>query len=125
LPNWNATMSAIDLVAEPLPRAQVSVPIRTPRLELRPFSVGDSASIAGLLADPEATRWIGGVKTATEAAAFSTPRRPGYERKILTVDDVHHVVIPAFDFRGDEVLVDIEVKGYQRLVCKCSPLSVL
>ena len=61
-------MSAIDLIRNPSGEARVSVPIRTPRLLLRPFEAGDIPGISEMLADPETTRWIGGVKSANEAA---------------------------------------------------------
>jgi [ribosomal protein S5]-alanine N-acetyltransferase len=61
-------MSAIDLIRNPSGEARVSVPIRTPRLLLRPFEATDVPGITALLADPETTRWIGGVKSANEAA---------------------------------------------------------
>ena len=48
----------------------MSVPILTARLELRPFRETDVDSIAQLLADPEATRYIGDVRSR-EAAAES------------------------------------------------------
>jgi ribosomal-protein-alanine N-acetyltransferase len=48
----------------------IKAPIVTPRLELRPFQESDIEGIAELLADPEATRFIGNVKSR-EAAADS------------------------------------------------------
>jgi RimJ/RimL family protein N-acetyltransferase len=62
-------MPAIDLIRNPSGEARVSVPIRTQRLLLRPFEATDVEGITEMLADPEATRWIGGVKSAAEAAA--------------------------------------------------------
>ena len=62
-------MSAIDLIRNPSGEARVSVPIRTQRLLLRPFEAADVEGITAMLADPEVTRWIGGVKSAAEAAA--------------------------------------------------------
>jgi len=62
-------MSAIDLIRNPSGETRVCVPIHTQRLVLRPFETGDVQGIAEMLSDPETTRWIGGVKTATEAAA--------------------------------------------------------
>ena len=46
------------------------MPILTSRLELRPFRETDVHSIAQLLADPEATKYIGDVRSR-EAAAES------------------------------------------------------
>jgi len=46
----------------------IKVPILTPRLELRPFNESDIEGIASLLADREATRFIGGVKSREIAA---------------------------------------------------------
>jgi RimJ/RimL family protein N-acetyltransferase len=51
-------------------KRQIKVPILTPRLELRPFRESDIDGIAELLADPEATRFIGNVRSR-EAAADS------------------------------------------------------
>jgi RimJ/RimL family protein N-acetyltransferase len=51
-------------------KTQIQVPILTPRLELRPFLESDIDGIAELLADREATRFIGNVKSR-EAAADS------------------------------------------------------
>jgi len=62
-------MSAIDLIRNPSGETRVCVPIRTQRLLLRPFEPGDVPSITEMLGDPETTRWIGGVKSATDAAA--------------------------------------------------------
>ena len=44
-------------------RHQIPVPINTARLELRPFRESDIDGIAQLLADYEATRFIGGLKS--------------------------------------------------------------
>ena len=62
-------MSAIDLLRNPSGKARVPVPIRTPRLLLRPFEDADVQGIVAMLGDPETTRWIGGVKSANDAAA--------------------------------------------------------
>jgi len=62
-------MSAIDLIRNPSGEARIPVPIRTPRLLLRPFEAADVEGITVLLSDPETTRWIGGVKSAHDAAA--------------------------------------------------------
>jgi len=51
-------------------RREIDVPILTPRLELRPFRESDVDGIAALLADREATKFIGNVKSR-EAAADS------------------------------------------------------
>jgi RimJ/RimL family protein N-acetyltransferase len=66
---WNETMPAIDLIRNPSGAARVSVPIRTQRLLLRPFEAADVEGMTAMLADPDTTRWIGGVKSAAEAAA--------------------------------------------------------
>jgi RimJ/RimL family protein N-acetyltransferase len=62
-------MSAIDLIRNPSGETRIPVPIRTQRLLLRPFEAADVQGITALLADPETTRWIGGVKSAHDAAA--------------------------------------------------------
>ena len=62
-------MSAIDLIRNPSGGARIPVPIHTERLLLRPFEAADVQGITALLADPETTRWIGGVKSAHDAAA--------------------------------------------------------
>lgn len=62
-------MSAIDLIRNPSGEARISVPIRTQRLLLRPFEAADAPGISEMLADPDTTRWIGGVKSANEAIA--------------------------------------------------------
>ena len=49
-------------------KPRIQVPILTPRLELRPFKTSDVDGIAELLADPEATKFIGNVKSPREAA---------------------------------------------------------
>jgi len=49
-------------------KCEIRVPILTPRLELRPFNESDIEGIASLLADREATRFIGGVKSREVAA---------------------------------------------------------
>jgi len=49
-------------------KCEIRVPILTPRLELRPFNESDIEGIASLLADREATRFIGGVKSREIAA---------------------------------------------------------
>lgn len=72
-------MSAIDLIRNPSGEARVSVPIRTQRLLLRPFETGDADSIAEMLGDPETTRWIGGVKSAAEAAASVTRMKDSFK----------------------------------------------
>lgn len=49
-------------------KCEIKVPILTPRLELRPFNESDIEGIAALLADREATRFIGSVKSREVAA---------------------------------------------------------
>jgi [ribosomal protein S5]-alanine N-acetyltransferase len=49
-------------------KREIEVPILTPRLELRPFQESDVDGIAELLADHEATRFIGSVKSRYAAA---------------------------------------------------------
>src|ERR1700752_5178802 len=53
--------SAVQLVLGA--KHRIPVPINTARLELRPFRESDIDGIAQLLADYEATRFIGGVKS--------------------------------------------------------------
>jgi len=43
------------------------VPIRTPRLELRPFRESDAECMVQLFTDPVATQYIGGVRSREEA----------------------------------------------------------
>jgi [ribosomal protein S5]-alanine N-acetyltransferase len=62
--------SAVQLLSVSGARRAIPVPIITTRLELRPFKEADTDGIAQLLADREATRFIGDVKTR-EAAAES------------------------------------------------------
>lgn len=50
------------------PKHAFVVPILTARLELRPFRETDIHSIAQLLADPEATKYIGDVRSGQVAA---------------------------------------------------------
>jgi len=49
-------------------KREIQVPILTPRLELRPFHESDIEGIAALLADREATRFIGSVRSREVAA---------------------------------------------------------
>jgi len=49
-------------------KREMETPILTPRLELRPFKVSDVDGIAELLADGEATKFIGNVKPRQAAA---------------------------------------------------------
>ncbi len=49
-------------------KAKIEVPILTARLELRPFQASDVHGIAQLLADPEATKFIGNTKSHNAAA---------------------------------------------------------
>jgi ribosomal-protein-alanine N-acetyltransferase len=72
-------MSAIDLIRNPSGEARVSVPIRTQRLLLRPFETEDADSIAEMLSDPETTRWIGGMKSAADAAASVTRMKESFK----------------------------------------------
>ena len=60
-------MTPVQLLFE---KRRIPVPIVTERLELRPFRETDVDGIAELLADPEATRFIGDVRSR-EAAAES------------------------------------------------------
>ena len=60
-------MRAIDVMQNP-GYSRLAVPIGTARLELRPFEAADIPTMVTLLSDPEATRWIGGVKSEHEAA---------------------------------------------------------
>jgi RimJ/RimL family protein N-acetyltransferase len=69
-------MARIDTVVSQLLHAkikpQMRVPIFTPRLQLRPFESSDVDGIAELLADEEATKFIGSVKSryAAEESVF-------------------------------------------------------
>jgi RimJ/RimL family protein N-acetyltransferase len=67
-------MTSIDPAVQQLlhttTKRRIEVPILTPLLELRPFDDSDIDGIAQLLAEREATRFIGGVKSR-EAAADS------------------------------------------------------
>jgi RimJ/RimL family protein N-acetyltransferase len=58
--------SAVQLLLDP--KHAIPVPIVTARLELRPFRESDIDGIAHLLADREATRFIGSVKSREVAA---------------------------------------------------------
>lgn len=51
---------------------QLSVPITTPRLELRPFVDSDVEGIVRLLTNPQATQFIGGPLSAQDAAKSFT-----------------------------------------------------
>ena len=62
-------MSAIDLIGNPSGEPRIPVPIRTQRLLMRPFEDADIQGITAMLGDPETTHWIGGVKSANDAAA--------------------------------------------------------
>jgi len=62
--------SALKLLSDATVIRAIPVPILTTRLELRPFNESDISGIARLLADREATRFIGNVKSR-EAAAES------------------------------------------------------
>jgi len=59
-------------------KREIEVPILTPRLELRPFRDSDVDGIAELLADREATRFIGGVKSRQAAAASVSVMREAF-----------------------------------------------
>jgi RimJ/RimL family protein N-acetyltransferase len=71
-------VTGIELISHPS-FARLPVPIRARRLQLRPFEACDAAGIAALLADGETTRWIGGVKTETEAAASVARMRDSFD----------------------------------------------
>lgn len=49
-------------------KCSIPVPLTTRRLRLRPFEESDIDGIAALLADPEATRFIGNVRSRAAAA---------------------------------------------------------
>jgi RimJ/RimL family protein N-acetyltransferase len=59
-------------------KREIEVPILTPRLELRPFRESDVDGIAELLADREATRFIGSVKSRYAAAESVTVMREAF-----------------------------------------------
>jgi len=60
--------SALKLLSSTRAIRAIPTPILTSRLELRPFRESDTNGIAYLLADPEATRFIGNVKSPEVAA---------------------------------------------------------
>jgi RimJ/RimL family protein N-acetyltransferase len=66
----NHTRSAVQLLLDASTKHSIPVPIVTARLELRPFRELDTEGIARLLADSEATRFIGNMRSR-EAAAES------------------------------------------------------
>lgn len=66
----NHRRSAVRLLQDANAKVSIPVPIATARLELRPFLESDIDGIAQLLADAEATKFIGNVKSR-EAAAES------------------------------------------------------
>jgi RimJ/RimL family protein N-acetyltransferase len=59
--------SAVQQLLHANTKREMKVPILTPRLELRPFRESDVDGIAQLLADPEATKFIGNVKSRQAA----------------------------------------------------------
>jgi [ribosomal protein S5]-alanine N-acetyltransferase len=74
-------MTAIDLITHPTETGRISVPIRTSRLQLRPFTEGDIGCLGRILADPETTQWIGGTKTEAEAAASVLRMRDSFNSR--------------------------------------------
>lgn len=72
-------MTAIELLSRP--HSSLQTPIRTPRLQLQPFDQSDAPSIAALYGDPEATRWMGGVKSQAEAAASVLRMRDSFNAR--------------------------------------------
>jgi [ribosomal protein S5]-alanine N-acetyltransferase len=63
-------MSPIDLLRDVNQPIRLDVPIKTPRLLLRPFDAQlDIGPMTALFGDQETTRWIGGVKTEIEVNA--------------------------------------------------------
>jgi RimJ/RimL family protein N-acetyltransferase len=60
--------SAVELVTATDGTHRFSVPIRTTRLELRPFRESDIDCIASLLGNPQATQFMGGVLSRDDAA---------------------------------------------------------
>jgi RimJ/RimL family protein N-acetyltransferase len=72
-------MSAAELLLKVSVR--IPVPIVTARLRLRPFDESDVENITKMLADPETTRWIGGAKSATEAAASVARMRDSFHSR--------------------------------------------
>jgi RimJ/RimL family protein N-acetyltransferase len=57
---------------------EMEIPILTPRLQLRPFQVSDVDGIAELLADREATKFIGSVKPRHAAAESVSVMRDAF-----------------------------------------------
>jgi RimJ/RimL family protein N-acetyltransferase len=77
-------MSAVDLLirADSAPsQPRLNVPIRTRRLELRPFSENDVGSMAELLTDTIATRWIGGVKPMNDIVGSVVRMKEAFEHR--------------------------------------------
>jgi [ribosomal protein S5]-alanine N-acetyltransferase len=64
----NQERSAVQLLLDASVKYSIPVPIVTARLELRPFRESDVDGIARLLADHEATKFIGSVKSRDAAA---------------------------------------------------------
>jgi RimJ/RimL family protein N-acetyltransferase len=75
-------VTGIELMSH-APIARLPVPLITPRLQLRPFEPGDVARFSALLADEDTARWIGGVKTETEARASVTRMRDSFQARGL------------------------------------------
>lgn len=74
-------MTAIELLSRPRSHASLPIPIRTSRLQLQPFDQSDVPSIAALYADPEATRWMGGVRSHSDAAASVLRMRDSFNER--------------------------------------------
>jgi RimJ/RimL family protein N-acetyltransferase len=74
-------VTAIELLTHSQPHVRLTVPIRTARLQLRPFDPSDTDSLAALFADPEATRWMDGVKTRAEMAASVLRMRDSFDSR--------------------------------------------
>lgn len=64
----NQLASAVDALCGLSTITRIPVPYETKRLVLRPFGEEDIERFAGLMADPEATAFIGGPKSLTAAA---------------------------------------------------------
>ena len=63
----NRISEAVDSLCAATASARIPTPYLTERLELRPFCDEDIARFAALMADPEATMFIGGTKSLASA----------------------------------------------------------
>jgi [ribosomal protein S5]-alanine N-acetyltransferase len=66
--SMNVGPSLVDQLRDGSAQARISVPLLTPRLELRPFEEPDIPGAIELMSDVEATRFIGGVRSPESTA---------------------------------------------------------